>query len=244
MTTVLIVLPTVSEIPLREEVGVPVGFGAQELVVPYHLFLEHGLEVDIATPYGKPATLDTTSLDPCCHGGDIGRALNLKEQLYEIEGWQAPKSLGRLNLSTVEYRAILFLDGFESMDDLSDSTAVGNMVKRVLARSGLVGALSHGQAALLSVRHGEQWQFAGYHMTCLSLGEEKKLGREWALANRLAAEGAELTFAAPGEAHVVIDRQLCTGQNSASAAKLGWEMARRLKKLAARDKASCGTPCG
>ncbi|TCV88090.1 type 1 glutamine amidotransferase domain-containing protein [Sulfurirhabdus autotrophica] len=247
MVKVLIVLTAASELPLAGSEVVPAGFWAQELVIPHHIFMEHGFEVHIATPRGKPAPLDLVSLDPQYHGNDVGRALNLKEQLFEIEAWQAPLSLERLALSTTDYGAVFFPGGYGPMVDLVNSGSTGNIIKRVLAKDGLIGAVCHGQATLLAARHETQWLFAGYRMTCFSPEEEKAndfaLQLPWLLADRLKNEGAELSFAAPGLEHVVIDRQLYTGQNPASAGKLAWEMARKLKKLSALDKAACGVPC-
>ena len=247
MVKVLIALTAASEFPLTGGETVPTGFWAQELVIPHHIFMEHGFEVHIATPRGKPAVLDRVSLDAKYHGDDVGRALNIKEQLFEIAGWQEPLSLDRLALSTTDYRAVFFPGGYGPMVDLFNSTAAGNIIKRIHAADGLIGAVCHGQAALLSARHEAQWLFTGYRMTCFSPEEEKAndfvLKSPWMLSDRLKSEGAQLDFAEPGLEHVEIDRQLYTGQNPASAGKLAWEMARKLKKLSALDKAACGVPC-
>lgn len=247
MAKILIVLSAASALPLTDGLTVPTGFGVREFVIPYHIFLEHGLEVDVATPRGKPAVLDHDSLSLKYHGGDRGRVLNLEEQLAEIDGWQSPLSLDRLALTTTDYRAVFFPGGYAPMADLFNHAASGNMIKRMLAGNGLVGAVGHGQAALLAARHDAKWLFSGYQMTCSSPDEEMLAGLSgkltWHLSDRLQAEGAILSFAAPDQEHVVVDRQLYTGQNAASAGKLAWEMARKLKKLSALDKASCGTPC-
>lgn len=247
MAKILIVLTAAAADSSLGALAPPVGFTAKEFVVPYHIFLEHGLEVTIATPRGRPAMLDPDSFDLKCHGGDAGRVLNLKEQLAEIEGWQSPASLDRLALATTDYRAVFFPGGYGAMIDLFNHAATGNMVKRILASNGLVGAVGHGQAALLTALHDEAWLFSGYQMTCFSPDEEIQAGLgsalEWNLAQRLQAAGAILSYASPGQEQVVIDRQLYTAQNAASVARLAWEMARKLKKLSALDKASCGTPC-
>jgi len=247
MAKILIVLTAASALPMSDGQMLPAGFGAEEFVAPYHIFLEHGLEVDVATPRGRPAVLDLDSLDPKYHGEDAGRVLNLKEQLDEIEGWQSPLSLDRLALTTTDYRAVFFPGGYGPMVDLFNHAATGNMIKRTLAGNGLVGAAGYGTAALLAARHDEKWLFSGYQMTCVSPDEEIQAGLAnklpWNLPDRLQAAGATLSYAGTGQEHGVIDRQLYTAQNTASVAKLAWDMARKLKKLSAMDKASCGTPC-
>jgi len=247
MAKILMILSAADSLPLRDNSIVPGGFWAQELVEPYHIFMEHGHTIDIATPRGKPAVLDETSLQAQFHNNDPGRVLNLREQLDEIEGWRAPLSIERLAFTNLEYGALFFPGGYGPLADLASSSATGNAIKRITADGGLIGAVCHGQAALLPARHDGRWLFAGYQLTCFSHAEESAAGfaerLEWLLAERLQTEGGEMTFGTPGSSHVVIDRQLYTGQNPASAGKLAFEMARSLKKMSALDKAACGTPC-
>ena len=247
MAKILIILSAADNLSLRDDLTAPGGFWAQELVEPYHIFMEHGHTIDIATPRGKPAVLDETSLQAQFHNNDPGRVLNLREQLDEIEGWRAPLSIERLAFTNLEYGALFFPGGYGPLADLASSSATGNAIKRITADGGLIGAVCHGQAALLPARHDGRWLFAGYQLTCFSRAEESAAGfaerLEWLLAERLQTEGGEMTFGTPGSSHVVIDRQLYTGQNPASAGKLAFEMARSLKKMSALDKAACGTPC-
>lgn len=247
MASILFVLTAASELRLRDGSVLATGFWAQEFVAPYHIFLEHGHHVDIATPRGRPAALDALCLDPQFHDNDIGRVENLREQLDAIDAWQSPSSLERLALAGGNYDAVFFPGGHGPMADLAENAAAGNLIKRCYANDGLVGAVCHGPAALIPAMHAERWLFEGYAMTCFSRGEERLAGLyerlPWQLAEKLEALGAQLSHAAPGAANVVADRRLYTGQNPASAAPLAWEMARELKKRAARDKAACGTPC-
>lgn len=247
MASILFVLTAASELRLRDGSVLATGFWAQEFVAPYHIFLEHGHAVDIATPRGRAAVLDTQCLEPQFHDHDIGRIENLREQLDAIDAWRSPLSLERLALTTHNYDAVFFPGGHGPMADLADNAAAGSLVKRVYADNGLVGAVCHGPAALIPAMQGERWLFADFSITCFSAEEEQLAGLyerlPWQLAEKLAARGGQLRFAAPGAAHVAADRRLYTGQNPASAAPLAWEMARELKKRVSRDKTACGTPC-
>lgn len=247
MARIVFVLTAAAELQLRDGSTLATGFWAQEFVAPYHIFLEHGHVCDIATPRGQRALLDETCFDPQFHDHDIGRVANLREQLYAIDGWQTPLSLERLTLTGNDYQALFFPGGHGPMADLAHNAAAGNLIRRVYARGGLIAAVCHGPAALLSARSEQEWLFAGYRMTCFSAAEEKAAELydrlPWQLNDALSAAGATLSYAPAGEAHVVTDQRLFTGQNPASAAPLAWRMARELKKLSSRDKASCGTPC-
>ena len=247
MARIVFVLTAAAELRLRDESMLATGFWAQEFVEPYHIFLEHGHTVVIATPQGKPAALDETCFNPEFHGGDIGRAANLREQLLAIDDWQAPLSLERLALTDNDAQAVFFPGGHGPMSDLAASSAAGNLTTRVYARGGLIGAVCHGPAALLPARGADGWLFAGMSLTCFSPDEERTAGLyerlPWQLSQALLDAGGKPSFASVGEPHVVVDTRLYTGQNPASAAPLAWQMARELKKLSSRDKTSCGTPC-
>lgn len=247
MAKALFILTAAGELPLKDGNRIPTGFWAQELVPPHHIFLEHGHTIDIATPKGKPAVLDENCFAPAFHNHDAGRIANLREQLDEIEAWHTPLSLERLALTGTKYDAVFFPGGHGPMVDLITSEAAGNLVKRTLASGGFIGAVCHGPAGLVMAQQDGHWLFAGYQMTCFSPQEEQHAGLADALpgllVERLANLGGELRFGAPGSEHIVVDRQLYTGQNPASVEKLAFAMARRLKKMGSLDKGACGTPC-
>lgn len=247
MAHIVFVLTAATELRLRDASVLGTGFWAQEFVEPYHIFLEHGHTVAIATPHGKPAAVDETCFDPVFHAGDMGRVANLREQLESIEAWRSPLSLERVALTDNDFKAVFFPGGHGPMADLAQSDAAGNLIKRIYSRGGLVGAVCHGPAALLPARTAEKWLFSGLAMTCFSPDEERAAGLydrlSWQLADALSEAGARLSYAAPGEPHVVVAERLFTGQNPASAAPLAWQMARELKKFSSLDKAACGTPC-
>lgn len=245
--SVLIIATAANTLHLKDGSSAPTGVWAEELVIPYHVFREHGLEVHIATPKGAAISTDPASFDPDFLDGDVGRALNLKEQWRDIEEGEPPLSLERLALSTTDYQGLFFPGGYGPLTDLAASGAAGNMVKKTLSRGGIIGAVCHGPAALLPATHEGRWLFHGYRMTCFSPDEEVHAGYrerlDRILAEQLDALGGNMEFAPPGQEHVVIDKQLYTGQNPRSSERLAWEMARKLKKMDSLDKAACGTPC-
>lgn len=247
MAHVLFILTAADQLPLLDGSHIPTGFWAQEFVPAHHLFLEHGHQVSIATPKGKPAALDENGFAPEFHHHDSGRIANLREQLDEIDGWRTPLSLERLALTGAKYDAVFFPGGHGPMVDLIDSAAAGTLVKRTLANNGLIGAICHGPAGLIPAQHDGKWLLADYQLTCFSPEEEQLAGLATQLsellADRIARLGGKLSFASAGQELVVIDRQLYTGQNPASVDKLAYHMARKLKKMGSLDKDACVTPC-
>lgn len=247
MAHVLFILTAADSLPLKDGELMPTGFWAQEFVPAHHLFLEHGHQISVATPRGKPAVLDVNCFAAEFHHHDSGRILNLREQLEAIEAWRSPLSLERIALTGSRYEAIFFPGGHGPMVDLINSEAAGTLVKRTLSQHGLIGAICHGSAGLIPARHQGRWLFADYQLTCFSPAEEQlaELAQHLPelLADQLNVLGGQLSFAAPGMEHVVIDRQLYTGQNPASVEKLAYLMARQLKKMGSLNKNACAAPC-
>lgn len=247
MAHILIVLSAAGTLPLKNVESLPSGFWAQEFVPAFHSFLEHGHQISVATRRGKPAVLDEHCFAPEFHDHDIGRILNLREQLDEIEAWRNPLSLERLALSGTKFDAVFFPGGYGPLADLVDSEAAGNLVKRTVARHGLIGAVCHGAAGLITAQHEGKWLFSDYRLTCFSPAEENSAGLAprlpELLADTLEKLGGKLSFAAPGQVHVIADRQLYTGQNPDSVAKLAYLMATQLKKMRSLDKNACAAPC-
>ncbi|MHB8848858.1 MAG: type 1 glutamine amidotransferase domain-containing protein [Burkholderiales bacterium] len=247
MAHILVILSAADTLALKDGKTVATGFWAQEFVPAHHLFLEHGHQISVATRRGKPAVIDERCFAPEYHHHDTGRILNLREQLDEIEAWRNPLSLERLALSGAKFDAVFFPGGYGPTTDLIDSEAAGNLVKRTLAHHGLIGAVCHGSAGLITAQHEGRWLFSGYRLTCFSPAEEKAAGLAdrlpEMLADKLEKLGVELSFGASNTEYVIVDRQLYTGQNPGSVEKLAYLMAKQLKKIRSLDKNACAAPC-
>lgn len=230
MARILFVLSSASALHLSDGRDIATGFWAQEFIPPFEAFRQAGHKVDIATPEGRPAVLDALCLAPEFHQDDPGRPARLQAALAALPDWQAPLSATAVNAE--DYAAIFFPGGHGPVVDLAGDAAVGRLVAAIHAAGGLIGAICHGPAGLLPARADGRWPFAGYRMTCFSPEEEREAGLAdrlpWLLADRLTALGGQLSFAPPGQAHVVADRRLFTGQNPASAPGLAQAMLKAL----------------
>lgn len=86
MAHILMVITGANYITLKDGSRHPTGYWADEVLVPYRMFTDAGVEVDIATPGGVPAPLDKASLDPQYHGGDAAKARAIAQALEAIPG--------------------------------------------------------------------------------------------------------------------------------------------------------------
>lgn len=235
MARILFVLSSAGTLRLSDGEQIATGFWAQEFIPPYEMFRRAGHKVEIATPHGRPAVLDALCLAAEFHVDDPERPARLQSALAALPDWQTPLSAELLARQGRIYDMVFFPGGHGPVVDLSDDPNIGRLVRQCHGAGGLIGAICHGPAGLLPARANKQWLFAGHRMTCFSKEEEQLAGLAgrlpWLLADRLAELGAELSFAPPGQAHIVQDRQLFTGQNPASAEGLARAMVKTLAGL-------------
>ncbi len=146
-------------------------------------------------------------------------------RLQEIPGFQHPVALSELTDAELEtFDAVFAPGGHGPMVDLADNTDVGRLLTALQRKRAPIAALCHGPAILLSApeRADGLWLFDGYRMTSFTDEEEDQteaglLGMEWLLDVALKNAGAVFDDApAAWISHVVVDRNLITGQNPGS----------------------------
>jgi putative intracellular protease/amidase len=142
--------------------------------------------------------------------------------LDDIDGFGRPGALTDLTDAEIDsFHGIFVPGGHAAMVDLPESDCAGDVLRRLHAKGAPIAALCHGPAVLLSApeRPDGQWLFEGYRLTAFTDEEEHQnaIGRRrlsWYLADALQNAGAILDDAAsPWTSHVVVDRNLITGQN-------------------------------
>ena len=165
-------------------------------------------------------------------------AEDVLERLAAIPAFSTPVKLGELTPDQIrDFDAVFVPGGHGPMVDLVDSAQVGEILRVLHDKGAVISALCHGPAALLSAaaRPDGLWLFDGYRMTAFTDEEEDQtklglLGPPWYLETALKNAGA--VFDDPGFAwtpHVVVDRNLVTGQNPRSAGALADATLKRLE---------------
>jgi putative intracellular protease/amidase len=146
-------------------------------------------------------------------------------KLQEIPGFQRPVALSSLTDAELEeFDAVFVPGGHGAMVDLSDSRDARRLLAALHRKGAVIAALCIGPAVLLSApeRADGLWLFNGYRMTSFTDEEEGqtkpgRLGMAWLLDVALKNAGAVFDdgpFA--WVSHVVVDRNLITGQNPGS----------------------------
>jgi putative intracellular protease/amidase len=224
----------------------PSGYWAEELVVPYRRLQEAGYEVDVATPGGVVPTVDQTSIDPGFMQyvrpadppvDDAAVAADLRRAIAEIPGLAAPLDADRLTEGQVaSYDGIYYTGGHGTMQDMPKSDGLSRVARWALAADKPIGAVCHGSCGMLNVRTPEgSWPFEGYRMTCFAHAEERQTpiaGKlPFVLEEEIRRLGARYESAdQPWGSHVVVDRNLVTGQNPHSSTAFAEAFVRQLSR--------------
>jgi putative intracellular protease/amidase len=113
--------------------------------------------------------------------------------------------------------------GHGPMQDLAVNADVARVFAALLPdETKVVASLCHGPASFMSAgKEDGGWLFTGRRMTAFTDDEERQVGRAdevlWLLEERLRGAGALYEAGPAWGSHVVVDGNLITGQNPASA---------------------------
>jgi putative intracellular protease/amidase len=226
MAKILIVLTGSAHWTLADGTEHPTGFWAEEIVAPYRAFTAAGHEVVIATPGGAVPTVDQGSLAPQVNGGQEA-ADAIAAELASIAALEQPIKLEDVELA--DYAAVFYPGGHGPMEDLAVDAVSGRLLTEALDSGKPLGVVCHAPAALLAAKRADGTSpFAGYRLTGFTNAEETQAGfadkAKWLLQDRLVALGADFQEGEPWAPHVVVDRNLITGQNPASSVPLAAEL--------------------
>lgn len=182
------------------------GNSAQSFIQSFTV-LHTNFTVQIATPGGKP--LEFVKQDD-----QSRRWLNE----FRMKSLAIPISLQTIDPH--RYSCLLIPHSPGATYDLSDDKDLGQILKNFIKEKKPVCAIGLGVAALFSAMNDENWDFAKYSLTSISIFELARhnsfesipLIPEDIIKDRLAT----YSCSDPDEVHVVVDRHLITGQNEQS----------------------------
>ncbi|WP_251096001.1 type 1 glutamine amidotransferase domain-containing protein [Streptomyces sp. Caat 7-52] len=230
MSKILFVMTGADHWTLADGTEHPTGFWAEEAVVPYRALKAAGHEVVVATPGGVVSPVDRASLAAEVNGGRE-RADEIARALEEMTELRTPVKLAEVDLD--DFAAVFYPGGHGPMEDLAVDVESGRLLVATLDSGKPLAVVCHGPAALLAaVRPDGANAFAGYRAAAFTNDEEIQGGlagqAKWLLQDRLTEAGVDVRAGEPWAPHVVVDRNLITGQNPASSAPVAEELLKRL----------------
>ncbi|MEZ4742928.1 MAG: type 1 glutamine amidotransferase domain-containing protein [Bdellovibrionota bacterium] len=208
------------------DTGKKTGFYLPEVAHPFYALQEMGIHVDIASIKGGKAPIDENSID-------LNDPVNKK--FLEDNSALLEKTLNLEELNGLDYNAIIFAGGHGTMWDFPHNKMINELSKTIYENGGVVSAVCHGPAALLGIKLSNgKLLVDGQNLTAFTNEEEKAANLEKIMPFLLETElsqSAKFIAAPVWSEHVVVDGRLVTGQNPASAHKLGIEVGKILEKI-------------
>jgi putative intracellular protease/amidase len=223
------------------DIGVATGVFGSELTVPYYLFLDAGMQVDVASPNGGVIPIDPLSMQELIRTPDDDRLLGDEEFRQKLMHSPAIS-----DLDFAAYDIIYFAGGWGAAFDLGQSEVLGQKVSEAFAAGRVIGGICHGPLGLLKARtpSGEPL-VRGRRLTAVTDKQIHELGVE---ITPLHPESALRRAGALFEGrhhrardffanHFVADGDLITGQNQ----NAGPMVARLMMQRVLAKRAGCGT---
>ena len=223
MAKILFVMTGASYWTMKDGHRHPTGYWAEEFVAPYSAFTEAGHEITVATPGGVVPTVDTMSLRPQM-AGNAQKALDEEGVIERADELRWPIDLKDARVE--DYDAVYFPGGHGPMEDLAYDADAGKLLNDALASGKPLAVVCHAPAALLSTRDaGGKSPFEGYRISGFAGQEEEALGlaarAKWLMEDEVTDKvGVEYSRGPIWQPYTVVDRNLFTGQNPASAGPL------------------------
>ena len=200
------------------------GYYLPELVTPYRILREANIQVDIASPQGKPGRAAAKN-----------RLNRLDKNYFPLLKEQLLTPLTLESIKTRSYAGVYFVGGSGPMMDLYKHAQVNRIVTELNQQNKIISADCHGPVALAAVKLGNGEFFVkGRKMTAKSNAEEgywAETHYPFLLEDKLKENKAFFSAAKPGSPYVVADGNLLTGQNPASAEPLARKIVSLVKNL-------------
>lgn len=226
------ILVVVTSAGSYQKAGYRTGLWLGELTHFYDVVEKAGMEMVIASVDGGRVPIDPESL------GHLVLRQGGTHKRYADPGFMA-KLASTPSLEQVagqHFDAVYLTGGHGTMFDFPSSNTLSRIITDVWGRGGIVSAVCHGPAGLLSATLPDGAPLLhGRKVTGFSWPEEKLAGRDkyvpFRLDEELQARGAKYVKAfRPMAEKVVRDGNLITGQNPSSAEGVAKQVVKRLQK--------------
>jgi putative intracellular protease/amidase len=198
---------------------------------PYDALSRAGHEIVVATPGGTVPYVDAMSLRPSM-AGSAEIAEQLEGILRSAEELRRPIQLANARMD--DYDAVYYPGGHGPMEDLWRDADSGRLLIAALASGKPLAIVCHAPVAILATRRDGVCPFAGYRVTAITNDEEDGVGllekALWTAEDELVKLGVDYVRDEMWKPFTVVDRNLYTGQNPASAGPLAEELLKVLSR--------------
>jgi putative intracellular protease/amidase len=199
------------------DIGVATGVFASELTVPYYVFLDAGMQVDVASPLGGIIPVDPLSMKEAIRTPEDDRLIGDDDFRGKLM-----HSLAVGDVDFTAYDIIYFAGGWGAAFDLGQSEVLGRKVSDAYAAGRVLGGICHGPLGLLRGRTPQgDLIVKGRRLTAVTDKQIHEVGIELTpLHPETALRQAGALFEGKTHRtrdffanHFVVDGDLITGQN-------------------------------
>lgn len=219
------------------DIGVATGVFGSELTVPYYVFLDAGMQVDVASPRGGVIPVDPLSMQATIRTPDDDRLLGDPEFREKLTN-----SLPIEDVDFTAYDIIYFAGGWGAAFDLGQSEELGAQVSAAWEAGRVIGGICHGPLGLLRARRPDgELLVKGRHLTAVTDRQIHQLGVGITpLHPESALRAAGALFESRTHPvrdffanHFVEDGDLITGQNQNAGPMVARLMMQRVQRKSA-----------
>ncbi|PCJ31855.1 MAG: type 1 glutamine amidotransferase domain-containing protein [Gammaproteobacteria bacterium] len=194
------------------------GTYSPELTHAVHVFMDHGVDYDIASIKGGKAPIYGTDIEEDAVNTSVLGDENFQNRINNT----IPVS--QLNIE--DYDAVFYPGGFGLLSDLVTNEDFAKLSATHYDNGGILGAVCHGPGAFLPIklRSGESL-LANKSVT--SFTREEEIDYEtiddipFLVEESLTRHAAKFSKVKPWQEFVIVDERVITGQNPASAQAVG-----------------------
>lgn len=251
---VLVLLSSETALPLQGGATFPSGYYLNEFGVPADALLQAGYKLTIVTPKGNKPLPDQRSVDPMYFGGKVDEMKRIQGVVNNLTASENIQSLPTIITAGLDkFDAVFIPGGHAPLIDLSNNPEVGTLLRHFHNNGKPTAAICHGPITLLAAQddpkayenalvdklgaQASNWIYNGYKMTIFSDAEEKVFEDSlngaklrYYPAEAMEQAGGRMEFSPAWQPHVVVDRELITGQNPFSDHLLAAELIKALDK--------------
>jgi putative intracellular protease/amidase len=195
------------------------GVFLDEVAHPYVEFDQAGYQIDFASITGEVPALDNMEAKD--------EAMNAA--FLNNGGWEKMQHNRKLaDVDASVYDAIFMPGGLAPMVDFPENPLLKQVIKETYERNAIVGAVCHGPVSLLNVKLSDgTFLLQDKNITSFTNEEEENYAKAdvpFDLQTALTNQGAKFHEATPWSSNSIVDGNLVTGQNPASATAVGQKM--------------------
>lgn len=199
-----------------DNTGLKTGFWLEEFAAPYYVFMDAGVQITLASPFGRHPPIEPHSKDPACQTDATRR--------FEADPVAKAALARTIKLRDVvadRFDAVFYPGGHGLLWDLAENAYSIGLIETMLAAGKPVGAVCQATGVLRHVKSADGMPVVyGRAVTGFANTEETATGLArfvpFLAQDMLVSSGAHYSKAVDWQPHVVTDGLLITGQNPAS----------------------------